>query len=1760
MLLIIKDIIHCLDLKITGGMYVFRRKAHVVRIVFHAALICCLLVGLLSTAGAAEAETAATTEAVILNNSFESDLNSWSTNGSPAISIQSAWSPTGGGDKRLNYWATAAYSADTWQDVTGLENGNYTLRAWVASGGGFVSANMYASGTGTAAVQVAIPASNAWTQISLPVTVSNGQLKLGFSVEAPADPSGKWVGIDLITLEKAASASVEILNSSFENDLASWITSGSAGAITIGSGSSPEGGGDKRMNFWLDSAYTADASQTLTGLENGNYELSAWITSSGGFNAVYMYAKDSGNAEVKVDIPASSSGWTQIHLPVAVSNGQITLGFYADGGAGLWTAVDLVTLVKDQGQVMDPNGVDISNRGFEDGKDSWDEVGNTDASSTDGPGYKSTSSLKHSGSQAYSVTTSQTISDLEEGYYTLTAWTQNSGGQKASYLFANGNGTSESRTALPVSADWTKVTVRGIHVTTGHVNIGLFSDGNAGNWARMDSIELVKDDKPYRLLKGGDVSQISYVESQGGKFYDRNGREKDVFQILKENGQDIVRLRLYNDPGKGHGDGTYYVPAGIMDKDDILKIAKRAKQAGLQIELSFHYSDYWTNGGIHFIPHEWQEQIDGLPDDAAKVDKLEQLLYDYTLDVMQAMKDQGTTPEFVSLGNEMQAGILFPYGKATTSTWGNLARFLKAGATAVKTVSPSTRIILHLDDAGNYDKYEGFYDKAEELGVPYDIIGPSYYPFWTNKDVKTIVEFLNHVSKKYDKDIMVMETAFNWNPTTSLGIPGQLNDNGPYPMEMSTPEGQKNFMIELFNGLKSVDNGRVIGDLYWDPIFINVPGVGWAYREADDMADVNVIDNTTLFDFDGKALPVHDAYLQNTDGTIYGMISGVVKGTDGNSIAGAEIQADLNGTIRTVQTDRNGNFLFPDVPTGTGYTLTASKAGYTGATASVTEVVYGAMATASLTFTGGAISGKVTDDQGQPASGVKVSVTDKGIEYAATTDDEGVYRLGDLPAGNGYTITAQKIGYEADSESGIDVVTGSTVPNVNMEIVLNSGTIAGKVNDRTGAAIDLATVSVNVGGKTFSGVSGPDGHYSILNVPAGSQYTVTASKENYINGTVQNIGVQIGKITNAVDFRLNPNTGAITGKVTNGQGATVSGATVTAVSGLKTYNATTDANGNYSLTEVLAGSGYQLTVSKTGYLDGVKSGVSVAAQQTTGGVDLPLATEVPIVNGGFETQGADRYNVPGWTFGGTDQSTYSQQHSAVKEGQYVLSSWMDGAYISDAAQTVTGLADGNYVLSAWFYNGGGQKEYYMYAKSGTNEVKLNIPATGSMTKFSLNAKVTGGQLTFGFYGDANTGNWMLVDDVKLGYQGVAEAEQPPVNPQPGSPTSMGSAPSGTITGSTVIYEAKPDSAGLAKAAVTAKEIQAALATGENVVTIAVKPAEGTKKVEVGFPWERIGSKKVDSVRLDLGFALISIPPSLLEKSDGTSVANVQLSVAKVDAATLPNDVREKLKGSEVFDFNLNVDGSKISEFKGNKVQVSLPYTLKAGENPNKVIIYYINDSGSMAALKNGKYNQAEGRVVFKVKHFSKYAASYTDLSFPDLGKVLWARDSIEALAARGAIQGSGYGLFQPNAQVTRAEFLQMLMSSLDEIGKASEAPYSDVRGEEWYADAVASAKNLGIVSGRPGGDFGPNDPVSRQDMALMVFRAAKSLNIKLPAEAAEVNFRDGQEIGSYAEEAVSTLAKAGILGGMGNGVFAPKAVSSRAQAAVMIYRLFNLQP
>ena len=463
----------------------------------------------------------------------------------------------------------------------------------------------------------------------------------------------------------------------------------------------------------------------------------------------------------------------------------------------------------------------------------WQNSDTTSASLADGNAFSGSYSLLQSNSVPYQVQTYQWVTNLPNGYYKLTAMVENSGGQYTCYISGNNRMTS-----LPISSQWTNTIVRGIEVTNGHCLVTINSDDEIGsNWCRVDLVQLIKDDIPYNFLKGGDISELTYVERGGGKYYETNDVATPCLQILKNHGCNIVRLRLYNDPGNPSYAPSNLLPPGIQSPTNILDLARQAQSLGLQIELTFYYSDYWTNG----LPHAWASDT---------FSQLTNDVYNFTTNFMTEMKNQGTLPQYVSLGNEINSGgLMLPYGN--TTNWPQLAQLLKMGYAGVKTVSPSTRVILHMNTVSS-GTVTYFLNQAVANGVPWDITGCSYYPYWTGLTAEQARDQIDTVYSTYDKPVLIMETGYNWSSNRCDGYTGQLANNGPEPFP-NTPTGQKEFMLNCLNALKMVNNGECIGDLYWDPIFICVQGEGW------ELGQPNVVDNETLFNFDGNVLPALDA-------------------------------------------------------------------------------------------------------------------------------------------------------------------------------------------------------------------------------------------------------------------------------------------------------------------------------------------------------------------------------------------------------------------------------------------------------------------------------------------------------------------------------------------------------------------------------------------------------------------------------------------------------------------------------------------------------------------------------------------------------------------------------------------------------------------------------------------------------------------------------------------------------------------------------------
>ncbi len=480
------------------------------------------------------------------------------------------------------------------------------------------------------------------------------------------------------------------------------------------------------------------------------------------------------------------------------------------------------------------NFVSLNNGSFENDLTGWQITGDAATIGVVNGGCEGSKALKLSGN----AIVSQSFTGIDDGIYNLVFYSKNEGGQKACYIEANGKKTSPK--VSPHS--WTRGYVRGVRVAGGKCDVSIHST-SAGESGTFDGLRLIKTDLDFSLMKGGDMSELTYIEQNGGKYYD-NGVAGDCFEIMKQGGINTVRLRLYNDPGFEGDEIASQLPRGIQDEKDILNLSKRAKAAGMQIVLTLHYSDFWTNGEEQNIPHEWKN---------LDYEGLKKAVYDYTYNFLKKMEAQGTVPEYVALGNEIQAGLLYPFGSCDNPR--HMCELLNAGSKAVREAAPGSKVIIHLSGAGDRDTNDWYLGMLHDWNVDYDVIGSSYYPFWTGLYSQDVTEWAEYVTNRFDKDLIFMEVGFAWSETLRSGGTPQISNNLPYT-EM-TKRAQKDFMLELTHNIKNVSNQRVLGYIYWDPIFIDVPGIGWK------LGAPNVVANSTLFDFDGNTLEVFDAIKNN---------------------------------------------------------------------------------------------------------------------------------------------------------------------------------------------------------------------------------------------------------------------------------------------------------------------------------------------------------------------------------------------------------------------------------------------------------------------------------------------------------------------------------------------------------------------------------------------------------------------------------------------------------------------------------------------------------------------------------------------------------------------------------------------------------------------------------------------------------------------------------------------------------------------------------
>ena len=291
------------------------------------------------------------------------------------------------------------------------------------------------------------------------------------------------------------------------------------------------------------------------------------------------------------------------------------------------------------------------------------------------------------------------------------------------------------------------------------------------------------------FVKGADLSWATQMEAGNIKFYDSNGTQKDCMQILKDLGMNAIRLRAWVNPSDGWCNTT-----------DVLSKALRAKSLGLKIMIDFHYSDVWADPGHQTKPAAW---------DSLAFAALGSAMYNYTFHVMDTLKANGIIPQWAQVGNETNDGMLWEDGRASTNMQ-NFATLVTSGYNAIKAVSDSTKVIVHISNGFDNSLFEWIFDGLKANNAKWDIIGMSLYPSystggaasWSTVNEQCLAN-MNDMVSRYGKPVMIVE----------VGMP------------VGDPATCRSFLTDIIGKTRSVSNNMGLGVFYWEPeCFVNWNG------------------------------------------------------------------------------------------------------------------------------------------------------------------------------------------------------------------------------------------------------------------------------------------------------------------------------------------------------------------------------------------------------------------------------------------------------------------------------------------------------------------------------------------------------------------------------------------------------------------------------------------------------------------------------------------------------------------------------------------------------------------------------------------------------------------------------------------------------------------------------------------------------------------------------------------------------------------------
>jgi len=366
----------------------------------------------------------------------------------------------------------------------------------------------------------------------------------------------------------------------------------------------------------------------------------------------------------------------------------------------------------------------------------------------------------------------------------------------------------------------------------------------------------------------------------------------------------------------------------------------------------------------------------------------------------------------------------------------------------------------------------------------------------------------------------------------------------------------------------------------------------------------------------------------------------------------------------------------------------------------------------------------------------------------------------------------------------------------------------------------------------------------------------------------------------------------------------------------------------------------------------------------------------------------------------------------------------------------------------------------------------------------------------------------------------------------------------------VIVEVKDDNVDSALHGARADE------RGVKQIVIQIEATGNAKQHMITIPVGKIAAKseKID-VTVSTGFGDIVLTHDTMKSiaKDLNSIVNVVIS--PMDKSSLTSIASETIGSRAGVHVSIFQEGIPVDA----DIKIAMDYKPVGRElaDYEHIVVYQVAKDGNLIIVSNGKYNKETGKVTVDGEANGTYAIGFVKKTFEDTSKHKWAEKQISVLASKEIIRGTSESNFSPQKNITRADFLKLLVNTLG-LKADINGNFDDIAENAHYFNEVAIAKALGITSGSGNNTFEPNAQISRQDMMVMVAKALQKAGKPYEEGSNEdlQKFSDADKIANYAQHSAASLIKAGMITGNESGIN-PNCKTTRAEASVILYRIYN---